>query len=133
MVLASSYPFLEVFWTILVFFGFVVWIWILFTVFADLFRRSEISGWVKVLWIIFIILLPFLGVFVYLIAEHKGMTERSIASQQAAQQQFDQYVRQAAGTSDPAAQIAHAKDLLDSGTITQSEFDEIKRKALAGT
>ena len=133
MVLASSYPFLEVFWTILVFFGFVVWIWILFTVFADLFRRSEISGWVKVLWIIFIIVLPFLGVFVYLIAEHKGMTERSIASQQAAQQQFDQYVRQAAGSTDPAAQIAHAKELLDSGAITQSEFDEIKRKALAAS
>jgi len=134
MVLASSsYPFLEVFWTILVFFGFVVWIWILFTVFADLFRRSDISGWIKVLWIIFIIVLPFLGVFVYLIAEHKGMTERSVAAQRSAQKEFDQYVRQAAGTNDPAAQIAHAKELLDAGTITQAEFDDLKRKALAGT
>jgi Short C-terminal domain/Phospholipase_D-nuclease N-terminal len=131
MILASSYPFLEVFWTLLIFFGFVVWIWILFTVFADLFRRHDTSGWVKVLWIIFIIILPFLGVFVYLIAEHRGMTERTIESQQVAKQQFDDYVRTTAGSNDPAAQIARAKELLDSGTITQSEFDDMKRKALA--
>jgi hypothetical protein len=129
----ESYPFLEVFWTMLVFFGFVIWIWILFTIFADIFRRTDISGWVKFLWILFVVFLPFLGVLVYLIAEHKGMAERSIRSQRAAQQQFDEYVRSAAGTNDPAAQISHAKELLDSGTISQSEFDEIKRKALAGS
>jgi hypothetical protein len=134
MILAStSYPFLEVFWTMLVFFGFVIWIWILFTIFADLFRRSDISGWMKFLWILFVVFFPLLGVLVYLIAEHGGMAERSIATQKAAQQEFDAYVRSAAGTNDPASQIAHAKDLLDAGTITQAEFDEIKRKALAST
>ncbi len=131
MILASSYPFLEVFWTILIFFGFVIWIWILFTVFADLFRRRDVSGWVKVLWIVFIILLPFLGTFVYLIAQHKGMTERAVAGQKAAQQEFNEYVKTTAGTREPAAQIAQAKELLDNGTITQSEFDQMKRKALA--
>jgi hypothetical protein len=135
MILASteSYPFLEVFWTILVFFGFVIWIWILFTIFADLFRRRDISGWMKFLWILFVVFLPFLGVLVYLIAEHQGMADRTMESQKAAQKEFDAYVRSAAGTNDPTAQIAHAKDLLDGGTITQAEFDEIKRKALAST
>jgi hypothetical protein len=134
MILASSsYPLLEVFWTMLIFFGFVIWIWILFTVFADIFRRRDASGWVKVLWVIFIIILPFLGVFVYLIAEHKGMTERSVQSQEAAKQQFDEYVKSAAGSSDPAAQIAQAKELLDKGTITQGEFDQMKQKALASS
>ncbi|HTZ87705.1 MAG TPA: SHOCT domain-containing protein [Solirubrobacteraceae bacterium] len=128
---ATSYPLLEVFWTMLIFFGFIVWIWILFTIFADIFRRRDINGWIKFLWIIFVVFLPFLGVLVYLVANHQGMTDRSIEGQKAAQSQFDEYVRQAAGTTDPAAQISHAKELLDSGTITQQEFDEIKRKALA--
>ncbi len=131
MILATSYPFLEVFWTMLIFFGFVVWLWILFTVLADIFRRHDISGWAKVLWIVFIVVLPYLGVFVYLIAEHKGMTERALKQQQAAQAQVDQYVQSVAGKSDPAEQIAKAKGLLDSGTITQAEFDQIKQKALA--
>ena len=77
MILATSYPFLEIFWTMLIFFAFVVWIWILFTVIADIFRRHDASGFVKVLWIIFIIIIPYFGVFIYLIAEHKGMTERA--------------------------------------------------------
>jgi len=116
----------------LIFFAFFIWIWILFTVFADLFRRHDISGWGKTGWIIFIIILPYLGVFVYLIAEHKGMTERTIKQQKAAQAEMDQYVQSVAGQSDPAAQIAKAKGLLDQGAINQSEFDEIKQKALAG-
>ena len=127
----DNYPFLEVFWTMLIFFAFVVWIWILFTVIADLFRRHDTSGFAKVLWIIFIIILPYLGVFVYLIAEHKGMTERAIKQQEAAQAQMDQYVQSVAAKSDPTEQIAKAKGLLDSGTITQAEFDSIKEKALA--
>jgi hypothetical protein len=110
--IATSYPFLEVFWTMLIFFFFIVWLWILFTVFADVFRRDDISGWGKAAWIIFVIVLPYLGVFVYLIAEHKGMTERTIRQQEAAKSQMDQYVKSVAGTSDPAAQIANAKALL---------------------
>ena len=81
--IATSYPLLEVFWTMLIFFAFFIWIWILFTVFADLFRRDDISGLGKAGWIIFVIVLPYLGVFVYLIAEHKGMTERTIQQQEA--------------------------------------------------
>ena len=131
MLLATSYPFLEVVWTMLVFFGFVVWIWILFTVLADIFRRHDSSGFVKVLWIIFIIVIPYFGVFIYLIAEHNGMTERPIKAQQDAQAQMDQYVQSVAAKSDPAEQIAKAKQLLDNGTITQTEFDQIKQKALA--
>jgi Phospholipase_D-nuclease N-terminal/Short C-terminal domain len=131
MILATSYPFLEVVWTMLVFFGFVVWIWILFTVLADIFRRHDTSGFAKVSWIIFVVVLPYLGVFVYLIAEHEGMTERAVKQQQAAQTQFDQYMQSVAVKGDPAEQIAKAKQLLDSGTITQTEFDRIKQKALA--
>ena len=130
MVVASSYPFLEVFWTMLIFFAFVVWLWILFTVIADLFRRHDTSGFMKVLWIIFIIVLPYLGVFVYLIAEHKGMTERAIASQKAAQSQFDDYVQSVAAKTDPTEQIQKAKSLLDSGSITQAEFERLKANAL---
>jgi hypothetical protein len=133
MLAATSYPFLEVFWTMLIFFAFVIWIWILITVLIDVFRRHDTSGFAKVLWIIFIIVLPYLGVFVYLIAEHKGMTERAIKQQEAAQSQMDKYVQSVAAQTDPAEQIAKAKGLLDAGTISQTEFDQIKQKALAAS
>jgi len=132
LIASSNYPFIEVFWTMLFFFCFVIWIWILFTVFADLFRRRDIGGWGKTGWIIFVIVLPYLGVFVYLIAEHKGMTERAIEQQQQAKTQMDQYVKSAAGQSDPTQQIAKGEELLKQGAITQAEFDQIKRTALAG-
>lgn len=130
MVLAS-YPFLEVFWTMLVFFAFFIWIWLLIVVFADLFRRTDTSGWAKVAWIVFIIILPYLGVFVYLIAEHNGLAERSVKQQKAAQAEMDAYVRSVATQGDPTAQIAKADELLKQGTITQAEFDQIKQRALA--
>jgi Short C-terminal domain/Phospholipase_D-nuclease N-terminal len=132
MVLASSsYPFLEVFWTMLIFFAFIVWLWILFTVMVDIFRRHDTSGFVKVLWIIFIIIVPYFGVFVYLIVEHKGMTERAIKQQKEAQKEVDSYVQSVAAKSDPTEQISKAKQLLEAGTITQAEFEQIKQKALA--
>jgi high-affinity K+ transport system ATPase subunit B len=131
--IATSYPLLEVFWTMLIFFAFIVWIWILFTVFADIFRRRDIGGWTKALWIIFVVIFVWLGVLVYLIAEHKGMAERSIKQAESAKSEMDQYVRSVASESDPAEQIAKAKQLLDSGTITQTEFEQIKRRALAAT
>jgi Phospholipase_D-nuclease N-terminal/Short C-terminal domain len=130
--IATAYPLLEVFWTMLIFFAFFIWIWILFTVFADLFRRNDISGWGKAAWIIFVVVLPYLGVFVYLIAEHKGMTERSMKQQEIAQGRMDQYVKSVAGQNDPTSQIVNAKALLDQGAISQAEFDQIKQKALAG-
>jgi Phospholipase_D-nuclease N-terminal/Short C-terminal domain len=132
LLIATSYPLLEVFWTMLIFFAFFIWIWLLIVVFTDIFRRHDTSGVAKVAWIVFIVILPYLGVFVYLIAEHKGMTERTIKQQEAAKSEMDQYVRSVAGQSDPTSQIANAKALLDKGAITQAEFDAIKQKALAG-
>ena len=131
MIAVTDYPLLEVFWTMLIFFAFFIWIWLLIVCFTDIFRRRDSSGFAKVMWIIFIIVLPYLGVFVYLIAEHKGMTERSIKEQEAAKSEMDQYVRSVAGSNDPSAQIANAKSLLDQGAITQAEFEAIKTKALA--
>ncbi len=81
MILATSYPFLEILWTMLIFMGLVIWLYLLFVVFADIFRRHDESGWTKVLWIIFVVVLPFLGVFVYLVAENAGMAERSLSRQ----------------------------------------------------
>jgi hypothetical protein len=129
--LAANYPFLDVFWTMLVFFLWVLWFWLLFTVFVDIFRRSDLSGWGKAGWLIFTIVLPYLGVFVYLIAEHQGMAQRNIERAQAQRAQLDDYVRETAGGGGAAAEIEKAKGLLDSGAITQSEFDAIKQKALA--
>jgi hypothetical protein len=129
--LASNYPFLSGFWYLLIFFAWVIWFWLLITVFADLFRRRDTSGWAKAAWIIFVIVLPYLGVLVYLIAQHDGMAERSAKDVEASQQQMDQYVQSVAAKTDPAEQIAKAKKLLDEGTLTQAEFDKIKQKALA--
>ena len=128
--LAANYPFLDVMWTMLVFFGWVIWFWLLITVFTDLFRRHDIGGGSKVLWSIFVIVLPFLGVFVYLIAESKGMAERNQKQAQAAQSQFDDYVKTVAAESGPAGEIEKAKQLLDSGAISQAEFESLKAKAL---
>jgi hypothetical protein len=130
MLLADAdFPFLEVLWTMIIFFAWVIWIWIAITVLIDVFRRHDIGGWGKAAWTVFIIVLPFLGVLVYLIAQHEGMRERSAKQAQAQQRAFDQYVREASGGS--AAEIAKAKELLDAGTITQEEFDAIKAKAVS--
>jgi hypothetical protein len=131
--LAADYPFLDLMWTMLIFFIWILWFWLLFTVFADIFRRHDISGWGKAAWLLFTILLPFLGVFVYLITQNTGMTERNLERARAQKAQFDDYVRQTASESGggATAEIERAKSLLDSGAINQSEFDAIKQKALA--
>ena len=131
MLVASDYPFLDVFWTMIIFFLWVAWIWVLIIILSDVFRRHDLSGWGKALWVIFIIFLPFLGVLVYLISQGQGMGERRIQDAQASQAQFDDYVRTTAGSGGAAAEIERAKGLLDSGAITQQEFDAIKAKALA--
>jgi hypothetical protein len=128
--IAADYPFLEVLWTMFIFFAWVIWFWILITVFADIFRRRDTSGGMKVLWIIFVIVLPFLGVFIYLIANSDGMAERNLEKAQRQQEQMDAYVKTVAGSGGAAAEIEKAKSLLDSGAITQAEFDAIKAKAL---
>jgi hypothetical protein len=132
MMLATDYPFLEIVWTILVFFAFVVWIWLIFTVLGDIFRRSDSSGLGKVAWIIFIIVLPYLGVFVYLISQHDGMTKRAIAQQERVTGEVDEYVRSVGGSADPTEKIAKAKELLDRGAINQAEYEQIKQAALPG-
>jgi hypothetical protein len=128
---AADYPFLDVLWTMLVIFAWVIWFWLLITIFADVFRRRDIGGGSKTLWIIFVIILPFLGVFIYLIANHDGMAERNEKQMRAQQQATNEYIKSVAGSGGAAAEIEKAKGLLDSGAITQAEFDSIKAKALA--
>jgi hypothetical protein len=130
LAIASNYPFLDVFWTFIVFFLWVAWFMLLFRVFADVFRRHDIGGGTKTLWLIFVILVPFLGVFVYLIANNDGMVERTVQQAQAQQQQMDDYVRATAGGGGAAKEIAEGKELLDRGAITPAEFEALKQKAL---
>jgi ABC-type multidrug transport system fused ATPase/permease subunit len=131
--IVADVSFIDIFWSMLEFFFLFIWILILFHVFGDLFRDHSLSGGAKTLWVLFLVFLPFLAVFVYLIARGHGMAERAAARQQRAQQQFDGYVREVAATGDasPPEQIAKAKELLDAGAIDQSEFDRLKAKALS--
>ena len=131
MLIAASYPFLDVFWTMFIFFLFFIWIMILFRVFGDIFRRHDIGGGAKTLWVIFVIILPFLGVLIYLLTQNEGMTQRAMERAQEQQGEMDSYVRSVAGGA--AGEIERAKGLLDSGAITQAEFDAIKAKALANS
>jgi hypothetical protein len=126
-----DWQFGDVFFAMCIFFAWVLWFWLLFTVFGDLFRRHDIGGGAKTGWIVFVIVLPFLGCFIYLISQGHGMTERRTAEIQAAQAQFDTQVKAAAGAGGAAAEIEKGKQLLDSGSISQDEFDAIKSRALA--
>jgi hypothetical protein len=127
----ADYPFFGVLWSMLVFFVWVAWFMLLFRIIGDIFRRRDIGGGAKTLWLIFTLFLPFLGVFVYLIVNNDEMAKRDLERHQAAQAQFNDYVQQAAGSGGPAAEIDKAKKLLDSGAITESEFAALKAKALA--
>jgi Phospholipase_D-nuclease N-terminal len=130
---AADYPFLDIFWSMIIFFCWVIWIWMMIYIFTDVFRRRDIGGWSKALWCVFMIVLPFLGVLVYLIAQHDGMAQRNLEQAQAAESAFDARVQQAAtgGGGGAASEIEKAHQLLSSGAITQAEFDTIKSKALA--
>jgi uncharacterized membrane protein YqaE (UPF0057 family) len=128
---AAEYPLLNIIWTMLAFFALVIWIQLLFSVFGDVFRRHDISGWTKSGWCLIAIVLPFLGVLIYLGTQGAGIAERSAEQAKAAQAGFDNYVRETAGAGGATEEIARAKGLLDSGAISQAEFDSIKAKALA--
>ena len=130
VMMAADYPFMDVLWTMLIFFVWVVWIWIVVTVLIDVFRRHDIGGFSKALWVIFVVILPWLGVLIYLIVEHDGMRDRSIKQVQTQRRELDEYVRDTAGGG-TAGEIAKAKELLDAGTITDEEFAALKAKALA--
>jgi len=127
----AAYTFGDVMWTMFVFFAWILFFWLLFTVFGDLFSRHDISGWAKTAWTILVIILPFLGIFIYLISQGRGMGERNMKRAQAQQSQMDAYVRSVASSDSSTDQIAKGKALLDAGTITQAEFDQLKAKALA--
>jgi len=132
--LASDYPILDIFLTMLYFFLFFIWIWLLIVVFVDIFRSHDMSGGIKALWVIFIIILPFLGVFVYLIARGGKMHERAAAEAAQQQKQFDAYIKQTAGAdggTDAASQLAKLADLKSQGVLSDAEFEAQKAKVLA--
>jgi type VI protein secretion system component VasK len=133
MPLASSYsyPLLGAFWTIFMIFLWVIWFWILITIFIDLFRSHDLSGWAKALWFIFILFLPLIGVLVYLIARGSKMHEHAERDAQVQEQQFRKYVQEAAGSESTADQLNKLVDLRDRGVITPAEFESQKAKILA--
>ena len=130
MFVASDYPFLDVFWTMIIFFLWVIWIWFLIAILSDVFRRHDIGGGKKAVWCVFIIFLPFLGALVYVIANGQGMAQRNVKDAKEAREQTDDYIRSVAGG--PAGEIEKAKQLLDSGAISADEYAALKAKALAG-
>jgi hypothetical protein len=133
MIIAADYPFMDILWTMIIFFFWVMWFWCLIIVLMDVFSRSDIGGWAKAGWTLFMIIIPLLGVLVYLIADGKGMAERRAQGAQQAQTQIDDHIRSVAASGDGGAtgQIERAKQLLDSGAIDATEFEQLKRKALA--
>jgi hypothetical protein len=129
--LASQYPVLDLFWTLFMVFAFVVWIWILIAIFSDIFRSHDLSGLGKALWVLFVILVPVIGILAYLIVRGHGMHERAVAQSQQEDQEFDAYIRQTAGGTDTADELTKLAALKNNGTITQAEFDAQKAKLLA--
>jgi hypothetical protein len=134
MVLGADFGTGEVFWSFLWFFLWFIWLWLLIIVFADIFRSHDLSGWAKALWVIFVILVPYLGVFVYLIARGHKMQEHAVQSAQAQDAAMRQYVQNVASTSaSPADEIARLAQLRDQGVLTEAEFQQAKAKALGVT
>jgi hypothetical protein len=131
--LVADYTFLDFFWSMFVIFIWIMWFWLLFTVWFDIFRRDDISGWSKTLWLLFTIVLPFLGVFIYLITQNDDMTKRTLARNRRDRRELDEYKQRTApsGAGSAAEEIARGKELLDRGVITQDEFDVLKANALA--
>ena len=131
MVLAADYPFLDVLWSMIIFFAWVVWIWMMIVILTDVFRRRDIGGWTKAAWCVFMIVLPFLGALVYLIRQHDAMADRRVKDIETQQAMVDSHIKQVAGSDGPATEIANAKQLLDSGAIDAAEFEQLKHRALA--
>jgi hypothetical protein len=128
---ASNYPFLDLMWTFFLFFGLILFFWLLFTVFGDLFRRRDIGGWGKAGWSVFVILLPMIGTFTYLITQGRKMGDRNVREAEQLQHETDEYIRSVAGNGHSRVdEIARGKQLLDNGAISADEFEEIKRHAL---
>jgi Phospholipase_D-nuclease N-terminal/Short C-terminal domain len=130
MVFGADYPFLNIVWTMIIFFCWVAWIWMMVLILTDVFR-SDASGWGKAGWCVFLIVLPFVGALIYLIAHGSDMAARRTRDVQVTQAQFDDHIRSVAGNGGAAGEIQKAKSLLDNGAITQQEFDQLKAKVLA--
>jgi Short C-terminal domain/Phospholipase_D-nuclease N-terminal len=128
---AVDYPLLNIFWSMLFFFVWVSWIMIVFRVIGDIFRRDDMGGFAKAVWMIFVVIAPFLGVLIYMMSQGNSMAQRGAEGARAQQAQFDGYVQNVAGSGGAAGEIEKAKSLLDSGAITQAEFDKLKAAALA--
>jgi ABC-type Fe3+ transport system permease subunit len=131
--LLADIDFADVIWSMIMFFFFVIFLWMIFGIIGDIFRSDDLGGGSKALWCIFIVFLPFLAIFIYLIVRGHGMAERAMKSNAQAQAQFESYVRETAGSSGAAGEITSAKALLDSGAISQEEFERIKASAMAKT
>jgi hypothetical protein len=131
MVIAADYPFLDVFWSMIIFFTWVIWIWMMIAILTDVFRRHDIGGWTKAAWTVFLIVLPFLGALVYLIKQHDAMAHRQVHEAETQRAALDDHIRTVAASDGPATEIANAKQLLESGAIDQSEFEQLKHRALA--
>ena len=131
MVIAADYPFFDILWSMIVFFAWVVWIWMMVVLLTDVFRRRDIGGWTKAAWCVFMIVLPFLGALVYLIRQHDAMADRRVKDVEAQQAMIDSHIKHVAGSDGPATEIANAKQLLDSGAIDRTEFEQLKHRALA--
>ena len=129
--LAYTYPLLSIFWTMLEIFAFVVYFWLLITIYMDIFRNSEMSGGVKALWVLFVLFIPLLGILVYLIVNGGKMHERAAQAAQRQQQAFDSYVKEAAGTSSTTDELAKLADLKEKGVLSDEEFTSQKAKLLA--
>jgi hypothetical protein len=128
---ADGYPLADLFWTFLEFFALIVYFWLIITVFGDLFRRHDVSGWGKAAWTVFVLVLPLIGAFTYLITQGRGAAERDVAQAQKAKQQTDDYIRSVAAPEfHGVEEIARAKEQLDRGAISPEEFDQLKRRAL---
>ena len=129
--LAYTYPLADLFWTMLEIFLFIIWIWILVAIFGDIFRSDDLGGWAKALWTIFVIVLPFVGILIYLIARGGKMQERALAQAQRRKKALDAQVRQAAGSSSSVDELAKLADLKEKGALTDAEFQTQKAKLLA--
>ena len=121
----------DLLWSLIALFFLVIWFWLLITIFSDLFRSDDLSGWVKAIWVFFVIVFPFLGILIYLIARGQGMNDRAMAAYKKQQASVQQWADETASGGSATDEIAKAKGLLDSGAITQAEFDQIKAKHLA--
>lgn len=132
--LLADISFTDVIWSMIVFFFFIIFLWMIFGIIGDIFRSDDLSGVSKAIWCIALVFLPWLTIFIYLIVRGSGMARRSMEANAQAKAQFDTYVRETAGggSGGPAGEIKSAKELLDSGAISQAEFDQIKARALAG-